>query len=143
MRQIKRIIIHFSYTPPSMDIGVNEIRNWHMAPKPHGNGWRDIGYHFVIRRNGVVENGRPVEQQGAHTLGQNVDSIGIVLIGGKKENENDWECNYTSCQWRALDRLCRDLVIKYGIKDISGHKDWAARGCPGFNAREWAVPLLR
>jgi N-acetyl-anhydromuramyl-L-alanine amidase AmpD len=138
MRQINRIIIHMSYTPPSMDIGAARIREWHGE-----RGFKDVGYHFVIRRNGVVENGRPVEQQGAHTLGQNVDSIGIVLIGGKKENENDWECNYTSCQWRALDRLCRDLIVKYKITDISGHKDWAARGCPGFNAREWAVPLLR
>jgi N-acetyl-anhydromuramyl-L-alanine amidase AmpD len=135
MREINKIIIHMSYTPPSMDIGANEIRRWHVED----NEWSDIGYHYVIRRDGTVENGRPLEKSGAHTSGQNHDSIGICLVGGKKGDTHD--CNFTSSQWRALDRLCRDLLIRFPNIEISGHRDWAPRGCPGFDAKEWAKTL--
>ena len=85
MRQIDHIIVHCSYTPPSMDIGAETIREWHTLPKPKGRGWSDIGYHWVIRRNGTVEAGRSEERAGAHAKGYNQDSIGICLIGGKSE----------------------------------------------------------
>ena len=137
MREINRIIIHMAYTTPAMDIGVAEIRQWHVG----GNGWRDIGYHNVIRRDGTVEDGRPLEQPGAHTLGENADSIGICLVGGKHKSRDKHDCNFTSAQWRALDRLCRDLLLRFPEAEISGHRDWAARGCPGFDAREWARTL--
>ena len=61
MRQITEIIIHCSYTPASMDTSVDEIRQWHKA-----RGWRDIGYHYVIRRSGHVDLGRPISLAGAH-----------------------------------------------------------------------------
>ena len=137
MREINRIIIHMSYTTPSTDIGAPEIRQWHVG----GNGWSDIGYHKVIRRDGTVEDGRPIEKSGAHTLGENADSIGICLVGGKHKSRDIHDCNFTSAQWRALDRLCRDLLLEFGDLDISGHRDWAARGCPGFDAKEWSRTL--
>jgi N-acetyl-anhydromuramyl-L-alanine amidase AmpD len=137
MRDIKRIIIHMAYTPPSMDIGAKEIREWHV----NGNEWSDIGYHKVIRRNGEVEDGRPIEQSGAHTSGNNSDSIGICLVGGKHKRKDTHDCNFTSAQWRTLDRVCRDLLLEFPEAEISGHRDWAARECPGFDAGEWAKTL--
>lgn len=137
MRNINRIIIHYAYTPPQMDIGVDEIREWHKQ-----RNFRDIGYHYVIRRDGTVENGRPVEQAGAHTLGHNADSIGICIVGGKERNSNKSEVNFTCAQWRSLSVLVKELLIKYEtITDISGHKDNAASECPGFNVREWAKTI--
>jgi len=50
MKNIRYITIHAAATTPSMDIGVKEIREWHLA-----RGWRDVGYHFVIRRDGTLE----------------------------------------------------------------------------------------
>jgi hypothetical protein len=136
VREIHRIIIHMSYTPPSMDIGVAEIDQWHRQ-----RGFDRIGYHKVIRRDGTVEDGRPLEVPGAHTLGENADSIGICLVGGKHRSRDTHDCNFTSAQWRALDRACRDLLLEFGDLDISGHRDWAARGCPGFDAKEWSRTL--
>ena len=136
MRQINRLLIHMAYTPPSMDIGVAEIRDWHLQ-----RGWRDVGYHFVIRRDGTVEDGRPLHQEGAHARGENADSIGICLIGGKHASRDGADANFTAAQWRALDRLCRDLLLQHPGAQISGHRDWLPTKCPGFDAVEWGRAL--
>ena len=65
-----------------MDIGVKEIRKWHVDE----NKWSDIGYHDVIRRNGAIETGRPLEKPGAHAKGHNQNAIGICLVGGKADD---------------------------------------------------------
>ena len=78
MRKIRKIIIHCSATKEGHDIDAAEIKKWHVE----GNGWSDIGYHYVIKLDGTVEEGRPLERSGAHTLNHNFDSIGICYIGG-------------------------------------------------------------
>ncbi|CAK1795587.1 N-acetylmuramoyl-L-alanine amidase [Vibrio crassostreae] len=71
------ITVHCSATPPQQDVDVTEIRRWHKK-----RGWRDVGYHFVIRRNGDVELGRPLSQTGAHVKGHNKGNIGVCMVGG-------------------------------------------------------------
>ena len=78
MRKIRKIIIHCSATKEGQDIDAKEIKKWHVE----GNGWSDIGYHYVIKLDGTVEEGRPIERSGAHTLNHNHDSIGVCYIGG-------------------------------------------------------------
>jgi len=135
-REINRIILHMAYTPPSMDIGAKEIDGWHKQ-----RGWRGLGYHYVIRRDGTLEIGRPHEEQGAHVKHENLDSLGICLVGGKHIAHEGADCNFTSAQWRTLDRLCRDLLLAYPGAQISGHRDWAATKCPSFDALEWGKTL--
>jgi N-acetylmuramoyl-L-alanine amidase len=84
MRKINRIFVHCSDTPTGRDVSAADIKRWHTDPKPKGNGWRDIGYSHVIRIDGTIELGRPVEQVGAHVAGHNSDSIGICLVGRDK-----------------------------------------------------------
>ncbi len=71
------IVIHCAATKPSMNIGAEEIKKWHVDER----GWADIGYHFVLDRNGVVCPGRPVEKAGAHSKGHNKNSIGLCIVG--------------------------------------------------------------
>jgi N-acetylmuramoyl-L-alanine amidase len=134
VRHIDTIIIHCAATKPSMDIGVEEIRVWHTKER----GWSDIGYHFVIRRNGEVETGRPVAKVGAHARGHNVGSIGVCLVGGMAEADTKSECNYTRAQWASLDKLVTELELEYSIKKVLGHNDVSAKDCPTFNAHVWA-----
>ena len=63
MRKINLIVIHCSDTYARMDIGVNEIRQWHLQ-----RGFNDIGYHYVIRRDGAIEQGRPIEKPGSEPM---------------------------------------------------------------------------
>lgn len=125
MRPIDDAIIHCSATPNDRDIGAAEIKIWHTE----GNGWRDIGYHFVIRRDGTLELGRPLEQVGAHVAGKNTRSIGICLIGDDQ---------FTEAQFRTLTNLLLVLKIFFPSMKVSGHNDWTnAKTCPNFNVKEW------
>ena len=77
MRSIDKIIIHCSATPPHKDFSAEDIRDWHVK----GNKWSDIGYHYIVKLDGSMEYGRPIEVPGAHCKGHNQDSIGICYIG--------------------------------------------------------------
>ncbi len=133
MRDIWRLIIHHSDTYANMDIGVDEIRKWHTNPNKIGGPYRDIGYHYVIRRNGKIEIGRPIEQVGAHAGKEgNPGSIGICVVGGKPL------LNFTRAQWRMLEFFCIVHTIKFG-KDIEiiGHRDVRRTLCPNFDVKSW------
>jgi N-acetylmuramoyl-L-alanine amidase len=132
LREIREIIIHCSATRPSQDIGVSEIRNWHQA-----KGWQDIGYHYVVRRNGVVEKGRPDNQVGAHVEGHNAHSIGVCMIGGV-DSGNKPDANFTRQQWAALEILIRRLTDDHRQAQITGHRSYTTRkACPSFDAIAW------
>lgn len=134
MRTINQIIVHCSATPPSMDIGVDEIRGWHVDER----GWSDVGYHFIIRRNGDLEHGRPIARAGAHAKGFNEKSIGICLIGGTdSDDKTKAEANFTLEQYLALFEHANFLMNGYGIKDIKGHRDLPGviKACPCFDVK--------
>jgi len=137
MRKIKGIIIHCSATKPSMDIGVDEIKDWHV----NGNGWRDIGYHFVIKRNGTLEHGRDIKENGAHCKGHNKDTIGICMVGGVSEDDvKIAEDNFTENQWYTLEDLVENLVWKDYVEGgcfIKGHNEFSAKACPSFDVQKW------
>lgn len=138
MRLITKLIIHCAATPPDMDIGVAEIRQWHLA-----RGWSDIGYHFVIRRDGTVERGRPVARKGAHCAarGGNTASIGVCMVGGVRRYGKKLitENNFTGQQWLSLDKLVKQLLREYPITTLLGHRDLdPGKDCPSFSVKDAA-----
>ena len=135
MREISKIIIHCSATPPDMDIGRSEIDRWHKQ-----RGWSGIGYHFVIRRDGGIETGRPVSRMGAHTKGHNRDSIGVCWIGGV-DAQNKPEDNRTQEQRHAMGDLVSELRRQYPQAQVHGHRDFARKACPSFvvEHERWAT----
>lgn len=138
MRRIDTLIIHCSYTPPSMDIGAAEIRGWHVDD----NKWSDIGYHYVIRRDGACQPGRPVQRVGAHAKDHNSGSIGICLVGGMAEHDKRPDCNFTASQWSSLRFLVREMKQLYDIERVIGHRDVdPGRACPTFDVVAWAASI--
>ena len=131
MKQRPGIVVHCADTFPDMDIGAAEIRGWHVD----GNKWSDIGYHFVIRRDGTVEEGRDIDTDGAHAKGFN-DHIGICMAGGKARDGRQ-ACNFTARQWETLTDLLRRLMVDYGLSpgDVFGHNDVSPKDCPAFDVR--------
>jgi N-acetylmuramoyl-L-alanine amidase len=147
MRPVGKIVIHCSATMPSQKIGVSEIRKRHIA-----KGWADIGYHFVIRRDGEVEEGRNIETDGAHVFGHNKNSIGICMVGGLREGDPSIaEANYTDQQWTALRELVISLIQRFPKAQLYGHRDLSPdkngdgkitkdewlKECPCFDVGAW------
>jgi len=139
MRDLDEIIVHCSATRPNWWADktvlqkVAEFRRWHTE-----KGWADIGYHYVIDRDGAVATGRDVSRIGAHVKGRNKRSIGVCLVGGHGSSENDsFADNFTPEQSSALRKLIDDLRQRHGQLNVSGHNQWAAKACPGFYVPTW------
>jgi N-acetyl-anhydromuramyl-L-alanine amidase AmpD len=127
------IILHTSDSPDTLDVGVREVREWHVK----GRGWKDVGYHYVIRRNGAIEDGRPVDQRGAHCEGKNAESIGICWIGRDRMTEVQRESMY---------ELVSDLLDEFGLKskDVYGHREFnAGKTCPNFDPEDFRNDLRK
>lgn len=91
----------------------------------------------MIRRDGTVETGRPVEIAGAHVKNHNANSVGVCMVGGVNKN-NSPESNFTRAQWLSLDSLISRLVSEHPGSKVCGHHDlFAGKACPSFNAIEW------
>lgn len=128
----KYLVVHCAATKPSMDIGLREIRQWHRQ-----RGWLDIGYHFVIRRDGTVETGRPVNTIGAHVEGHNYESVGVCLVGGINTTGAP-ENNFTDSQFKTLRELLDKLKVDYPSAKIVGHRDLDPnKACPSFDVASW------
>ncbi len=140
MRSIDTIIIHCTATRPNWWEGksaqqkTDEVRRWHVEDR----GWSDIGYHYLIDRDGTVTEGRPLERTGAHAKGHNTGSVGISLFGGHGGNVSDqFEDNFTEDQDRALRELMDRLKAEHPATKIIGHNEVANKACPTFVVRDW------
>lgn len=130
MRTINEIIVHCSATPEGKDFTVQDIKKCHLQ-----RGFSDIGYHYVIYRDGSVHIGRPESVIGAHCKGHNANSIGVCYIGGLDKNNKPKDTRTTE-QKEALIKLLKELKSKYPNAKIYPHYKFANKACPCFNAEE-------
>lgn len=118
-------VIHHTGSP-DMNASAEEIHGWHL-----GNGWAGIGYHYVIRKDGTIERGRPEWAIGSHAYGDNSHTIGIHLCGDFSAVEP------TEIQIDKCAMLIADICERYGISidrnHIVGHGELMATDCPGDN----------
>ena len=131
MRKINKIILHCSYSEFPADDNIEVIRQWHLE-----KGWSDVGYHFFIRKSGLIDKGRDLDIVGAHVAGHNNDSIGICLHG---------KTNFTTSQFLSLEKLINSLnIVLQGLPTIHGHCEFDERKpyCPGFDITEFVENFL-
>ena len=136
MRTIDKIILHCAATKEGHDIKTETIKSWHVK----GNGWSDIGYHYVIELDGTVKKGRPMHRSGAHTKGHNTGSIGVCYVGGI-DIEKKPKDTRTEAQRIAMDELINELLVEYPNATIHGHNEFSAKACPSFDVqKEYGAP---
>tara|TARA_B100000768_G_scaffold52639_1_gene51162 strand:+ start:18559 stop:19224 length:666 start_codon:yes stop_codon:yes gene_type:complete len=137
----KGIIVHCSATKEGWwadktpNEQMKEIDRWHREER----GWRMIGYHAIVARDGTVVQGRPYGDSGAHAKGHNKD-IGICLIGGFGSDADDLATeHYTPAQLNSLYKLISELRGQYAIplKRVIGHNRVSSKACPGFRVQKW------
>lgn len=152
---VRAVFVHHTDTATDYDCSdaprvIRAIYQYHVKT----NGWRDIGYNFLVDRCGTVYEGRAggVEQpvHGAHTLGFNTDTSGVAAIGTYVDDQPSqplldglaavaaWKLGLTG---RAADgstkltsgssasRYPLGTVVDFDA--ISGHRDGTATDCPG------------
>lgn len=133
MRTINTIFVHYTATPPDMDVTMSRIRDWHRK-----RGFKREGYHFLVRRDLTIEEGRPLSMVGAHVRGHNADSIGVTWEGGVEPGApNVGLANFAPGQEEKLIELLRDLTKRFPNAKVLGHRDVAPTQCPGFDVRPW------
>jgi len=126
--------VHHSGGPRSQSF--EEIRNYHMRPKADGGrGFADIAYHHVITEDGETHAGRPLDVIGAHDLGENDESAGVLVTGDNTKPAEAWN-------WRqkaALIDYVRAMRLLFGPLEVEGHGDReppeTPTACPGCDVR--------
>lgn len=137
MRNITQIIVHCTATPNGRWNTVEDIDLWHQErgfkrdPKLIGYNnpmLTNIGYHYVIYTTGVVRTGRGEREIGAHCKGHNAHSLGVALMGTDK---------FSAAQWASLKTNVEGLLTRYPEATVHGHREFAAKDCPGFDVQAW------
>ena len=130
MRRIDEIIVHCTATPQGMAVSVSDINRWHRQ-----RGFASIGYHFVVYLDGTVHTDRPIDRAGAHCKGHNAHSIGVCYVGGLGVQGCPIDTR-TPEQKIALHALMVALKTQYPNAKIYGHKHFANKACPCFDAEK-------
>lgn len=125
LKSVDFLVVHCSQTKDNLDIGVEEIRRTHRQ-----KGWMDIGFHRVIRRDGTVEQGRPMNAPGAHARGYNHVSLGYCLVGTR---------DFTDAQYASLRAELEDQLTQHPDADVVGYGDLPKvnSAVPNFDVTEW------
>ena len=143
-REVTEVVVHWTETPTNKNIGSEELNKIHLE-----SGLKGIGYHYVIRRDGSLQRGRPVNIQGEHALVNNHDerSIGVAFVGGinvpsgtpNLENFVSVQ-SLTRSQFNTFDHFCRSFYARFPGGQILGHNDIdPIENDPGFNVREYVL----
>lgn len=128
-RTITEIIVHCTATEEGKNFTVDEVRKWHIK-----RGFGDIGYNYLIYLDGSIHTGRNVDKSGAHTIGHNANSIGVCYVGGLDKNHKAKDTR-TDEQKKSLLLLLKELKKLYPHATIHGHREFANKACPCFDAK--------
>ena len=120
------VVIHHTGNPTDDDLSAEEINASHQA-----QGWTCIGYHYVIRKDGTIEEGRPHWTVGAHAYNENSHTIGIHVCGNFEIGKP------TQAQLESLAMLLANVCDDYGLPidkyHVVAHRDLMATACCGEN----------
>lgn len=142
-RDITEVVVHWTGTYNNQDIGSEEVHGWHKQ-----RGWSGIGYHFIIRRDGRLQRGRPLNKTGAHAgaNGHNKYSIGISFAAGyncpsgtKNANKFISADSITAEQMKTFDMFMGAFYDEFPGGQAYGHVDTDDKGKldPGFDVQDY------
>lgn len=145
------LIIHCTATPEGREVSADEIRQWHLSPKPKGRGWKQVGYTDMIHLNGAVErlvdnNEDAFVDSWEITNGvAGINSVArhIVYVGGlsspnpSKGEEMKPKDTRTPAQRETLAKYVRKMIAHFPDIKIAGHNQFAPKACPSFDVPKW------
>lgn len=124
-RYVNKVFLHCSADDNPKNDDWRVMDAWHKA-----RGWSGIGYHFFIKKDGTIQNGRSLEKTPAAQAGHNVGSIAICCHGLLKEK-------FTQAQFDSVKALCYAINEAYNKKvTFHGHCEVSAKTCPVYDYRK-------
>lgn len=142
-REINMLIVHCAATPEGKEYSSQTISNWHKArnfssyKNPNTGKLEYVGYHYLVHLDGSVEVCRPENIRGCHVTNYNAKSIGICYIGGvANDGKSTPKDTRTPAQKAAILKLLKDLKARFPKATIHGHREFAAKACPSFDAKK-------
>lgn len=116
----------------------------------YGRGWSDVGYHILVKLDGIIEFGRPLWRPGAHVYGHNKNSIGFVYVGGldsQGKPKDTRTCSQITGMQFLHSQFSKDFpgIIWKGHRDFSpdlnkngtiDRWEWI-KSCPCFDVEQW------
>lgn len=134
---IDTIMVHCTATPPKREVTVAELDSWHKAKNFErcSNG-HYAGYHLLVHIDGSYERIRPDNERGQHCPQSNMNNraVSVCYVGGVDNNNKPCDTR-TEAQKKTLVTLLRTLKAKYPNAQIVGHRDYAPKACPSFDAK--------
>lgn len=127
---VTEIIVHCTATKEGQSVTVADVDRWHKA-----KGWAGIGYHYLVYLDGTIHQGRSENKIGAHCVGHNSHSIGVCYVGGIANDGKTAKDTRTEAQKAGLLKILKELKARYPNAKIYGHRDFAAKACPCFDAK--------
>jgi hypothetical protein len=119
------IIVHCSDSDISAHDDISVINQWHIE-----KGFLEVGYHFFIKQDGTIQQGRNIYEKGAHCYGENNHAIGVCLSGRYSFSDEQFESLWT------LVAMLRATFPKV-ILEVSGHYKYSNKTCPNFSVEDW------
>ena len=146
-KELEFLVIHCTATPQGREVSGAEIRRWHTAPRPKGNGWRQVGYSDIIHLGGLVENLVPYNQDNVvdpweisnGVRGINPIARHVVLPGGLDQDGKHPKDTRTAAQRLSLANYVKQTIAQHPNIKVAGHYQFDPRkpGCPGWNVPVW------
>ena len=132
MRTINKVIIHCAGTKTNQNFDVSNIDQWH-----RDRGWSEIGYHYYIKLDGTIQQGRDLKRVGAHCAGYNSSSVGVCLEGGKNPDGSKWDM-CTRRQEYSVEKLLKKLGKQFPEITLHGHYEFSkTKSCPNFDINKF------
>lgn len=150
MGKLEYLVIHCTDTPEGRKVTADEIRQWHTAEPPKGNGWSKVGYTDIIHLDGSLENLTPYDQdddiEGFEITngvrGINSISRHVVYVGGKKKDLSGAKDTRTEEQKKALEAYVKFMVLRHPLIKVAGHYQFDGnKKCPSFEVDTWLVEI--
>lgn len=149
---IHTAVVHCSATIEGVWVTAADIDKWHRERKPP---FAMIGYHDVILLDGEIERGRPYERRGAHVAGNNINTVGICMVGGLDKNRKPKDTFSGAQKSTLLAILLRLKELCPNLVNIKGHRDYSPdlngdgiitpdewiKDCPCWDVQLWVSHL--
>ena len=132
-KETNHIVIHSTQTKPNANISIRTVDEWHRK-----RGLLKVGYHFFIRRDGLIEVGRGPNEIGAHIKEHDSDSVSVCLAGGLN-TRGVTAPDYSIGLLESLFVLVKTLKYMYSDAKVVGHRDLSETECPSFDVKEWWI----